>query len=314
MAVPPGSWQAVTQVSSRGTVTMTMLRDQALFGSYVGNYEKRSGISAITSLEALLGTELQVLSVFTAWGEDLVPRSLLNAARGRPLLICLETSTAEQRYSAVTAGTHDAYLEAQAAACVASGAQIYIRVWSEFNLPDPPWGITSGGPAGGTAAEFRAAWSHVVTLFRDAGAANVRFVWNPDVGTYSGTADVRSCWPGSASVDVLGIDGYNWAGKYGDGWRQFTDLVGDLYATLTSLHPTADVWMCEFSSGEDGKNDKGTWVDLMLQTEAFPRMKGLCWFNVDKEMDWRVDSSASSLRAFRQNLASRETLQPPPTR
>ena len=36
---------------------------------------------------------------------------------------------------------------------------------------------------------------------------------------------------------------------------------------------------------------------------ANPRVVGAVWFNADKEADWRIDSSPSSLQAFQAAMA-----------
>jgi hypothetical protein len=35
-----------------------------------------------------------------------------------------------------------------------------------------------------------------------------------------------------------------------------------------------------------------------------PRIEGLVWFNINKETDWRINSSPAALAAFRGGLAA----------
>ena len=60
--------------------------------------------------------------------------------------------------------------------------------------------------------------------------------------------------------------------------------------------------IAEFASGEftlDGKT-KADWIrESFSQMKAdYPRIKIFTWFNIKKELDWRVNSSPQSYAAF----------------
>ena len=88
-----------------------------------------------------------------------------------------------------------------------------VRPWPEMNGDWQPFQPTAAGdrPAGGTYAEFRAAWRHVVTYLRDHGATNLRWVSTRPPTPTPRRRPVKRIWPGSRYVDVLGLDGFNWA-------------------------------------------------------------------------------------------------------
>jgi hypothetical protein len=61
----------------------------------------------------------------------------------------------------------------------------------------------------------------------------------------------------------------------------------------------------ESSSTEIG-GDKAAWIRSCYQTEIpqnMPRIKGFVWFHTNKEQDWRVNSGANSLNAYKQVVA-----------
>jgi beta-mannanase len=197
---------------------------------------------------------------------------------------------------------------------------VYVRPWPEMNGTWSTWQPTASGskPDGGTPAQFVAAWRYVVTFMRERGATHLKFVFNPDASTYTGTTSVSSIWPGAAYVDVLGIDGYNWgnsAGGAGERWQSFASIFTPMYKKLTALDAKAPVWIAEFgckepteqddplfpaeSSPVDPSHSKGTWISDMMKSTAFPRVKALVYFNKKKERDWRLNSSAASLTAIR---------------
>ena len=47
--------------------------------------------------------------------------------------------------------------------------------------------------------------------------------------------------------------------------------------------------------------DKAAWIEDMGDKLArrFPKVRAVVWFHANKETDWRVNSSAASLSAFR---------------
>jgi hypothetical protein len=53
------------------------------------------------------------------------------------------------------------------------------------------------------------------------------------------------------------------------------------------------------SSAQAGR-DKSKWIDEIIPTlrTSFPLIKCLVWFDINKEADWRISSSADSETAF----------------
>ena len=107
---------------------------------------------------------------------------------------------------------------------------------------------------------------------------------------------------------MLGLDGSNWGTGRPFRWREFADIFHTQYTRLTTLDPTAPVWVCECGSKEptvddgapvDAQHDKGARTRTMLFSTAFPRITTLIAFNAEKVRDWRLDSFASSRTALR---------------
>src|SRR5204862_2804030 len=58
-------------------------------------------------------------------------------------------------------------------------------------------------------AAVRAAWRHIVTVFRQQGARNVTWLWTVNVmDPKRGILSPARWWPGSSYVTWVGIDGY----------------------------------------------------------------------------------------------------------
>jgi len=143
-------------------------------------------------------------------------------------------------------------------------------------------------------------WQHVVTIFRQQGATNVRWVWSPNaISEFSTFSPFDQNYPGDEYVDWVGIDGYNFGTAYGSGWRTITEIFGTSYDALTAM-TTKPIMIAEVGASEQGGN-KAAWIQQGLLTEIpqrLPRVRALVWFDVKRDIDYRVNSSLASLAAF----------------
>lgn len=254
-----------------------------------------------------IGAAPKIVGSFRDWTIPLINPSLMDAVTARgaipqitwePWDPTLGTNQLDYALSTIPSGAHDAYIQASAAAAAAYGKPFQLRFAPEMNGSWAPW---EGAINGNTPAEYVAAWQHVVSLFRAAGATNVTWVWAPNNGP---TGTIASYYPGDSWVDVLGIDGYNWGSA--DVWQTFTQVFGAAYDIVTSLNATKPVVIAETASNQAG-GDKAAWITSAYLTEIptrFPRVTGVIWFDVNKEVDWRIDSSLASLAAYQAVAAS----------
>jgi hypothetical protein len=209
----------------------------------------------------------------------------------------------------VLAGKHDAYIKQFAQGAKAYGGKVMIRFLHEFNGNWYLWGgLKNGGEKGGPA-KVVAVWRYVVDMFRKEGANNVKWVWcphgpSPDLKLEAWN-DIRNYWPGSDYVDWFGLDAYNWYPK--DPWGgdrpydSFKSCFRSLYDSCAVLGDQP-MMIAEFASCEfelDGKN-KATWIkESFDEMKAdYPRIKIFTWFNIKKELDWRVNSNPEAYKAF----------------
>ena len=186
----------------------------------------------------------------------------------------------------VAAGGDDAYYAAFASAAAAWGHPFYLCYDWEMNI-----GLQA------SPADWVGMWRHLHDVFRAAGAANVRWVWNPNV-EYWGTTDIALLWPGEPYVDWVALDGYNWGHiDQWHWWSTFTQVFGASYARLQAIAPGKPVLVGETACADNG-GDKGAWIRSALEVEipqSFPAICALTWFNQDKEQDWRLNSSPAAL-------------------
>lgn len=204
------------------------------------------------------------------------------------------------RLRTIAAGTHDAYIRKYAQDAAAWGQPFYLRFGHEMNGDWYPW---AAGVNGNTAADYVAAWRHIYTIFQQAGATNVQWVWSPNYD-YPGLTPLASLYPGDAYVDWVAIDGYNrGTALSGAGWQSLGEIFGPTYDTLAAL--TSKPFMIAETGSAEAGGDKGAWITqgfLNTIPTRFPRIRAVLWFNENAAdaTDWRISTSPGSLAAYRQ--------------
>jgi len=197
-------------------------------------------------------------------------------------------------------GSFDAYITRWATQIKASGQPLWLRFAHEMNGNWYPW---AEGVNGNTSGQYVAAWRHVHDIFTQVGAKNVTWVWTPNV-IMGNTPTLASLYPGDAYVDWIGVDGYNWGTtqSWGSTWQTFDQVFGPTLASLQQISAKPIV-IAEMASTEVG-GDKAAWIRQFFASIASqPRIKAFIWFNLKKETDWRIESSAAAKAAFAAGIA-----------
>lgn len=239
------------------------------------------------------------------------PISEMNAAmaRGAVPLITWEPwawggGTTQPAYALdrITAGDFDARITQWGQALAAWGYPVQLRFAHEMNGDWYPWAESVNGNQTG---DYVQAWRHVHDVVAATGASNVSWVWSPNV-PYGGSTDLAGLFPGIDYVDIVALDGYNWGTSASwSGWISPRDLFAPGIAQLRALAPGRPILIAETASSEAG-GSKATWnTDLVSYLSAQPDVMGFVWFHIQKEADWRINSSDASAAAFKSALAAR---------
>jgi len=248
----------------------------------------------LKALETRVGGSFALAHWYTSWDLPYDPVPVNNLlAHGRIPFVTWQAH--RQSLPDIISGRYDSYIKTWAHGVRDAAGVVYVRIFPEMNGDWAPW---NGDPEA-----MKAAWKHVVDLFRAEGVRNVKWVFTPNVTDEPRVPEnaMELYYPGADYVDVIGLDGYNWGTTRPNiGWRTYEEVFEAGYDRITSLGDQP-VWLAEVASAELG-GDKGGWVDDMLTSTAFPRIKAIVWFNEDKETDWRMESSAGSLDAFRKHF------------
>jgi mannan endo-1,4-beta-mannosidase len=174
-------------------------RPGSILGVYNGAVPK--SYSLVNRFARKVGRRPNVVLYFSAWG-DRFRTGFADVARrhGAVPFVELEPYTVSMR--SIAAGQQDAYLRSYAYAVRNFGHPVLISFAHEMNGFWYRWGYTHTSPR-----VFRRAWRHVVTVFRRAGANNVRWLWVVN-GLAPGESPIHRWWPGADYVSWVAIDGY----------------------------------------------------------------------------------------------------------
>ncbi|ASR01950.1 Endoglucanase H precursor [Gordonia rubripertincta] len=197
------------------------------------------------------------------------------------------------------AGQHDSDLFRWGAQLGALPYPVLLRFAQEMNGTWYPWSI---GTSQNTPQDYRAAWLRMHSIISEH-APNVHFVWAPNAIT-EGTRGFTDCYPGDDVVDYLGLDGYNWGQSPGHQWQSAHKLFSTSLEELSKLSSNRPTLITEVGCADGNTPDlKAEWIsDFFRVIGSAPNVLGFVWFQMDKERDWRFNSSLASTESFRNGL------------
>lgn len=282
------------------------------FGIY--RLDEPIGASDLASIENEYRTDIHIVSVYRAWNhcdikDDLpwlerlksIPRDLL--LTWEPWIIPPDTKRPfdQPDFSLrhIISGRYDVYIRAFARELADFPQTLYLRPMHEMNGNWYPW---CGTVNDNSPESFIPAWNHIRDLVGDEVSSDVEFVWSPYTHSYPDDPvnDPEKYFPGDNALDWMAIDGYNWGESMEwSEWQSFEKIFSKSYRKLTELS-NRPIMIGEVASDEKG-GSKELWIGEMFGTlkERFQRIDAIIWFDENKECDWRIRSSAGSLRSFR---------------
>jgi mannan endo-1,4-beta-mannosidase len=167
---------------------------------------------------------------------------------------------------ALANGVQDRYIRRFARSLTTFDGVVYLRFAHEMNGFWYPW---SHDPRG-----YRRAWRHVVEVFRQAGARNVRFVWSVNPSLYQAMPawirQLRLYWPGKRYVDMVGATVINFGGSQRYGITAFAPRLRTLHHIYGK-----PVFLTEVNTQYGGRV---RWLqDLRRLLRGTPWIKALAW-------------------------------------
>lgn len=216
-------------------------------------------------------------------------------------------------------GKHDPYMKAFLRDAARLEHPWFLRFAHEMEARTYPW--TKAVDARQSPSDYAAAFRHVSELARKIAPKTV-VVWSPN----SGSSNAERYYPGSEWVDWIGASLYNFPGAPQapdhhdklDGWTRMLRKLGkpgmiaemgcaehytiseERLRTRAPGTPALESWM------DLSMADKSVCLDRTFDAiEArYPDILALVWFDINKDADWRIDSSDKALQTFRHRVAS----------
>lgn len=184
------------------------------------------------------------------------------------------------------AGKYDGWLRSYAKAVVAYQKPVILGFGPEMNGTWSSWGYTHVKPT-----VYIAAWRHVVSVFRAAGARNVTWIWTVNVThTNWNIASPGAWWPGAAWVGAVGIDGYYYAPS-----QSFADLFGQV---LTDIRKLTNKPVLITETGAAPAAGKAAKVADVFAGARKAGLAGVLWLDLPGVHDWQLDDNAAAIAAF----------------
>ena len=283
------------QAGASGASALLVPAQGALLGAFVGT-------GTLASFESQLGRKVAINHNFVGWTGDFTSMLPGLAAGGRIPLVTWEAwdNSVGAPLTGIIGGTYDSMIMARAQAVKTFGQKFFLRWGHEMNGNWYPWDGSHNGANLAATTTFIAAYRHIHDLFVAAGATNALWVFCPNVDSVPGDSwnQWQNYYPGDAYVDWMGLDGYNWGTVQSTStWQTFPTIVGRIYSSLAAKGKP--IMIPETASTELG-GDKAAWISAILPSlkSTFPGIKALVWFQMNKETDWRIDSSPTAQTAF----------------
>ena len=265
---------------------------------YVGVYEPNApqSYSNVEGFAKAIGRKPNLVGYYSGWNEPFKSAFAETAAQhGADTIVQMDPDGIP--LAKIASGADDSYLTRFANSVAAFQHPIVISFGREMNGFWYTWGYHHTPPS-----VFVAAWRHIVTLFRQHGATNVKWLWQVNSASPQ-TGPVRDWWPGAQYVTWVGVSGY-----YVVPTDTFSYIFKPVVAAVRQF--THDpVLIAETGVRPSSGQQRGI-RDLFSGLRAQDYL-GLAWFDENtpggpyKGGRWRLETNPVALRTFRDLLAGR---------
>lgn len=207
-------------------------------------------------------------------------------------------------------GKFDKELKAWALDAKTHGDPLMVEFGTEMNGNWFPW---SGFHNGKNPKKFKAAYKHIINIFRNVGADNVSFAFHVNYDSYPVEKwnTMSAYYPGDDYIDWIGMSIYG-AQRTNDEWIDISETFDKAYKEMSELSKNKPLAVFEFGVVENEK--KAEWLKSffnLVKLNKYNRIKGLSywhssWENEDKSVsNMKIDSSPESLKAYRDAISDK---------
>lgn len=231
----------------------------------------------------------------------------------RLVMLTLQTSNLADGSSQVydiLDGQYDTFLRDYAKAVAKFSHPVLMRLCNEMN---GDWCPYSAALYSMDASLYRALYSYIMSFFRDAGADNVLWVWNPNERSFPDFKwNHMAMYYPDEGCDLYGITGYNNGTYYkGEVWRSFSEIYDPIFADAEK-RCDCPMLITEFSCSDFG-GDKAAWIrDMFSHLSDCPMLRAAVWWNGEDfdaahdnrvAREYRIDHNPDYMKLFKNELS-----------
>jgi len=248
----------------------------------------------VSNFAAMVGRRPDIVLSYSNWHTPFQAQFADTAYRNGATLL-VQLAPIHVSISSIAAGSYDSKIRRYADSIRAFGRRVILSFAPEANGKWYAWGWTHTSPS-----TWVAAWRHMVTLFREQHAVNVRWAWTINANLPH-TGPVRDWWPGKNYVDLIGIDGYYFRRS-----STFNSVFGSTIHDVREF-TRKPILLSEVGIGQvagQAASMPGLFAGIKRN-----RLLGLVWFDMAQHsglyhQDWRLEGNPAAIAAFRAGLRS----------
>lgn len=285
---------------------------------------ENTNFQSIIDFEDMVNHKMEYVLLFRAWGDSdsLFPSEDISYLRTLNLtpIITWEPwkrdfdnpTVLQPEYSLVSIanGNHDTYIKSWAQAARNANIKIVLRFAHEMNSKE---GYKAWYPWQGESDNYKKAFQRIVDIFKQEGADNVKFLWNPFL--YDGSGPMDPYYPGDKYVDYIGFTAINLGNNIGKitgqfQWRDCNDLIAEQYKAVEKWNK--QIIVVELLSAEQGGSKADWYSQCLAMIPQYTNIIGVISVQVGDDkvwaqapIDWRINSSKESLKAFVEGIKNK---------
>ncbi len=241
-----------------------------------------NGIENLPSFQSQINKKLAVVLWYIHWGDPFPVAEANIVAKNNSMPMLTWEPWLAKGLDPILAGEQEAYIKQFIQAAKDYGKPVLLRFAHEMNGNWYPWdGVHN------SSEKYKKAWLYIYNVKQKLKADNILLIWCPNNRSLPNKPwnQIKNYYPGDQYVDWVGMDGYNWG--YGNN-ETFDQVFSDVYPELIKLCDKP-IMIGEFATAGNNQSKTKWFKNALEQLKTkYSKVKLICWFNINKERDWRV--------------------------
>lgn len=263
---------------------LSIPKDKTLLGIFTGHV-LGDYLDALKEVEKQAGHRFELVNGYYNLGSEFPEEDVREIySDGRIMMLtifpCSYHNLSNVTISQIVNGGYDHHIRRWAKKVKEIEEPVFINFASGMNADWAPWNARAYGKDHDLFIE---AWKRVYGIFKEEGAYNAYFVWNPHDRSYPDYKwnDPNLYYPGDQYVDWIGITGYD-KGTRHEKWQveEFDKLCSDVYTMYRKFYRDKPVMITELTL-DASYNERDQQLNAVFQHlgTKYPEVKIAVWRN-----------------------------------